>query len=73
MARRRLYDEHEAREQMGGIGRTLFYELIASGQLRSVKIGRRRLVPAEAIEELVDRLSQEQRSSATATGGGDAA
>jgi excisionase family DNA binding protein len=59
MARRTLYDEHEAREQLGGIGRTLFYELIGSGQLRSVKLGRRRLVPADAIEELVDRLSQD--------------
>ena len=42
-----------------GIGRSMTYDLIRSGQLRSVKIGKRRLVPAFAIDEAIERLSQE--------------
>ena len=38
------------------LGRTKVYELIASGELESVRVGRRRLVPAHAIADLVDRL-----------------
>lgn len=34
-----------------GIGRSALYAEIASGRLRSVKVGRRRLVPASAIAE----------------------
>jgi excisionase family DNA binding protein len=40
-----------------GIGRTALYELIKDGKLETVKIGRRRLVPIEAIEELIAGLS----------------
>jgi len=41
-----------------GISRTAIYELIKSGKLKTVKIGRRRLVPVEAIEELVAELGK---------------
>jgi excisionase family DNA binding protein len=41
-----------------GISRTALYELINAGKLRTVKIGRRRLVPIEAIEELVAELGK---------------
>jgi excisionase family DNA binding protein len=40
-----------------GISRTGIYELIAAGKLRTVKIGRRRFVPREAIEEFIAGLS----------------
>lgn len=33
------------------IGRTKAYAEIASGRLRTVKVGRRRLVPAEAVSD----------------------
>jgi excisionase family DNA binding protein len=39
--------------RQAGIGRSLAYELIARGRLRSVRIGRRRLVPSDALAELV--------------------
>ena len=39
-----------------GIGRTVAYRLVQSGDLRSVKIGRRRLVVRISIEEYVARL-----------------
>ena len=37
-----------------GIGRTTVFELIRSGELRSVKIGKSRRIPAEAVREYVD-------------------
>lgn len=40
-----------------GIGTTKTKALIASGELRSVQIDRRRLVPVSALPELVDRLA----------------
>jgi excisionase family DNA binding protein len=43
---------------LGGLGRTKIYELIASGELRTVKIGRRRFIPADAIREYVARLER---------------
>ena len=38
---------------LAGVGRTTIYAAIGAGRLRSVKVGRRRLVPASAIAELV--------------------
>jgi excisionase family DNA binding protein len=39
-----------------GVGRTKVYELMASGALASVQIGRCRRVPREALTELVVTL-----------------
>jgi excisionase family DNA binding protein len=39
-----------------GVGRSSLYQMMASGHVRSVKIGRRRLVPREAIDEFVANL-----------------
>jgi len=41
-----------------GIGRTLAYQLVLSHALRSVKVGRRRLVIRASIEEYVERLEE---------------
>lgn len=49
----------DAGKALGGLGRTKVYELITSGELRTVKIGRRRFVPAAAVEEYVSRLEQQ--------------
>lgn len=46
-----------------GIGRTLAYHLVLTHELRSVKVGRRRLVIRASIEEYVGRL-EEARPSA---------
>ncbi len=42
-----------------GVGRSTAYQLVDSGVLPSVTIGRRRLVPAEALRAYVDRLISE--------------
>jgi excisionase family DNA binding protein len=42
-----LYDVDEAAEALR-LSRSVFYELIRSGRLRTVKQGRRRLVPVSA-------------------------
>jgi excisionase family DNA binding protein len=42
--------------QMLGIGRTKVYQEMDSGRLRSVKVGRRRLVSAAALEEFINQL-----------------
>lgn len=44
-----------------GIGRSKAYELIASGQLPFMRIGRRTLVPTKALSEWVDRLASATR------------
>lgn len=44
-----------------GIGTTKTKQLIASGELRSVTVDRRRLVPVVALSEYVDRLEGHQR------------
>jgi excisionase family DNA binding protein len=38
-------------------GRTKLYEAIASGELRSVKVGGSRLIPADALREYAERLA----------------
>lgn len=47
------------------IGRTRVFELIAEGEIESVKIGRARRIPADALTAYVNRLRAEQ-SRATA-------
>jgi excisionase family DNA binding protein len=42
------------------LGLTTVKALIRSGELRSIKIGRARRVPAEALHEYVQRLDAEQ-------------
>ena len=43
-----------------GIGRTFVYELLATGKLESIKLGRRRLIPREALERLVAEERERQ-------------
>jgi excisionase family DNA binding protein len=40
---------------LAGLGRSALYDLIGRGELRTLKVGRRRLVPASAIAELAAR------------------
>ncbi|WP_072689369.1 helix-turn-helix domain-containing protein [Rhodococcus marinonascens] len=42
------------------LGRSKVFELIESGEIRSVKIGRSRRIPMSAINEYIERLESEQ-------------
>jgi excisionase family DNA binding protein len=48
----------EAAERLG-IGRSSLYDLIRSNRLRTVKIGRRRLVPLTALDDAIALLVEE--------------
>ena len=52
-----LYRVPVAAEALG-ISRSSLYLLIQNGELETVTVGRRRLVPADAITDYVDRLRQ---------------
>ncbi|GAA4461036.1 helix-turn-helix domain-containing protein [Phytohabitans houttuyneae] len=49
----------EQAAQRLGIGRTLMYALVTSGEVESVTIGRLRRIPADCITEYVNRLRQQ--------------
>ncbi|WP_030438167.1 helix-turn-helix domain-containing protein [Actinoplanes subtropicus] len=46
----------EQAAQRLGIGRTLMYALVSSGEIESVTIGRLRRIPADCLAEYVSRL-----------------
>jgi len=46
-----------------GVGRTLMYELLGSGQIESMHVGRLHKVPAEALTAFVDRQRARLRTS----------
>jgi excisionase family DNA binding protein len=54
-AERRLYRLHEAAEVLG-LGVTTVKGLVASGELRSIKLGAARRVSAMALDEFVARI-----------------
>ena len=62
---RRLYSVQEAHELLS-ISRAKFYSLVSSQQIETVKVGSRRLVPCEAIDEFVVRLRGESTRDARA-------
>ena len=45
------------------IGRTTMYALLRAGAVRSVKVGRLRRIPAEALTEYIDRLITEHSAA----------
>lgn len=62
-----LYPAKEAAQQLG-VGLTTVRALIKSGELRSVKIGHLRRVPADALHEYTQRIDAEQNGDAGKTG-----
>lgn len=53
----------QAAERLG-VGRTIMYALITSGAVESVKIGRLRRVPADALVTFLDELRAHSRTGA---------
>lgn len=52
-----LFTIDEAATQLR-VSRWSVYNLIRSGQLRTIKIGRRRLVPVDALAECLEHLKE---------------
>ena len=53
----KLLNEAEVRKLIP-IGRSKYYELVGSGELRSVKIGRRRFVTEQAVADYISVLDR---------------
>ena len=47
--------------RLSGLGRTTLYEAIGSGALRSLKIGKRRLITVEALKEWLAAAEQSRK------------
>ncbi|MBW0117234.1 helix-turn-helix domain-containing protein [Pseudonocardia abyssalis] len=60
-ASRRLYRVPEAMAQLS-MSRTVIYEQIRSGRLRSVRQGRSRLIPAQAMADYIALLVEESQA-----------
>jgi excisionase family DNA binding protein len=50
----------EASERLR-LGRSLFYDLLRRGEIRSISIGRARRIPVSAIREFIERKEEEAR------------
>ena len=61
-ADKQLYRVREAMTVLS-LSRSVIYELIRSGRLRSVTEGRSRLIPASAITEYIALLESEARAA----------
>ena len=46
--------------QFSGLSRTRIYELIAAGEIESIKVGRARLIPTAAIEAYFERSASDE-------------
>ena len=55
-----LYSIPEACARLGNIGRSMFYELVAAGQLKLVKIRRRSFVTDGELRRYAASLSDEE-------------
>lgn len=64
-AERIVLTVEEAAERLG-VGRTLVYALLRSGDIESIAIGRLRRIPCEALDDFVSRMRELTKSS---TGG----
>jgi excisionase family DNA binding protein len=56
---RLLYSVEEAADLLG-IGRTFMYHLVSTGEVDSLKIGKRRKIPRDSLNSYVERLRSEQ-------------
>ncbi|MBB3038989.1 helix-turn-helix domain-containing protein [Hoyosella altamirensis] len=48
----------EACAALGGISRSHLYVLMSEGELSSIKIGRRRFIPSDALTEWIERQGE---------------
>lgn len=63
---RMTYSIEDAAEVLG-VGRTTMYRLVAEGEVESIAIGSRRLIPRESIEDFLSRKLAESRALRSST------
>ena len=56
----RLLYRVERAAELCDMGRSKFWELVMRGEIRSVKIGRSRRIPADALKDWVERQTSEE-------------
>lgn len=54
-----FYSVAQARTDLGGIGHSKFYEMVAQGDLELVKLGGRSLVTGRSMRRLKERLLEQ--------------
>lgn len=59
-----LLSIEQARLAIGGVSRSMLYSEMAAGRVRSLKVGRRRLIPSSAIGELMKKASALAKANA---------
>lgn len=59
---KKLLNVNEAATALG-LGRSLVYTLITTGEITSIKIGRARRIPPSAIDEFIARRLEQEVSS----------
>jgi len=59
---RLLYSIEEAADLLG-IGRTFMFHLVATGEINSFKIGKRRKIARDALDGYIERLRSEQSAA----------
>ena len=65
---RLLYSVAEAADLLG-IGRTFMFQLVATGEIDSFKIGNRRKIHRDELDGYIERLRSEQAAIAEGLGG----
>ena len=55
---KKLLTVSEAADMLG-LGRSKAYQLVMQGELRSIQIGRARRVPVAALDEFIQRMTNE--------------
>lgn len=59
MADRKLVPYDEARHLLGGIGKSLLFQLMNEGRIERVKLGHRGFITVESIDRLIEQLREE--------------
>jgi excisionase family DNA binding protein len=50
------------------VGRTTLYQLLRTGEIESIKVGRTRIIPADALRDFMERKRQEQNGEPSPRG-----
>jgi excisionase family DNA binding protein len=64
---RLLYSVTEAARLLG-VGRTYMFRIIAAGEIESIKVGKLRKIPRDALGRYIDQQRSGQAASATRAG-----